>query len=76
MLDHVERFQRVRVDRLIFSKLDESVTYGTVFATAALTGVPVSYVTTGQRVPEDIEVADAAKLCGLALNAVRNPQAA
>ena len=76
MLDHVERFQRVRVDRLIFSKLDESVTYGTVFATAALTGVPVSYVTTGQRVPEDIEVADAAKLCGLALNAVRTPQAA
>lgn len=76
MLDHVERFQKVRVDRIIFSKLDETVTYGTVFATAALTGVPVSYVTTGQRVPEDIEIADASKLCSLALNGARALQAA
>ncbi len=76
MLDHIERFQKVRVDRLIFSKLDETVTYGTLFATAALARVPVSYVTTGQRVPEDIEVATASKLSGLALNGVRATQAA
>ncbi len=59
MQDQVKRFSRVGVDRLLFSKLDETASYGTILSVAAESGIPVSYLTTGQKVPEDIEVADA-----------------
>lgn len=68
MLDVTQRFSAVHVDRLIFSKLDETYTYGTLLAAAATTGIPLSYFTTGQRVPEDIEIADSRRLADLVLN--------
>ena len=43
------------VDRLLFSKLDEGVVFGHLLQAAMDTGLPVSYLTTGQRVPEDLE---------------------
>lgn len=42
--------------RLIFTKLDETYTYGTIFNLRMHTGAPLSYVTYGQNVPEDIDV--------------------
>ena len=54
----VERFALVQVDRLILTKLDEADGLGGVFAVLALSSRPVSYLTTGQAVPDDIEPAD------------------
>ncbi|HSV72736.1 MAG TPA: flagellar biosynthesis protein FlhF [Chthonomonadales bacterium] len=68
MMDQVARFSHARVDRLLFTKLDETTTYGTIFSVAAAAGLPVSYLTTGQRVPEDIEDATPPKLASLVLN--------
>jgi flagellar biosynthesis protein FlhF len=68
LLDQVERFRHASVDRLLFTKLDETTTYGTIFSVAAKTGLPVSYLTTGQKVPEDIEAAEAARLVTLVMN--------
>lgn len=70
-LEHqMERFDSRRMDRILFTKLDETVTYGTIFTIAARSGMELSYLTTGQKVPEDIEVADSGKVAALVLNSV------
>ncbi|HBF34172.1 TPA: hypothetical protein DDW35_06375 [Candidatus Sumerlaeota bacterium] len=62
-------FDPTRYDHLIFSKLDESVTWGTLLNTWIFTGHAVSYFTTGQRVPEDLETASMEYLCDTLLSA-------
>jgi len=57
-----ERFGHVQVDRLILSKLDEADTLGGCLGLLASSGRPLSYVTTGQAVPDDIEGADRKRL--------------
>ncbi len=47
---------------LIFTKLDETNYYGNIFNIRMYCDAPLSYITNGQNVPEDIEVLDAQKL--------------
>lgn len=47
---------------LIFTKLDETKSIGNIFNIKLYTGAPLSYVTAGQNVPDDIEVVNAQKL--------------
>jgi flagellar biosynthesis protein FlhF len=61
------QFEHLPVDRLIFTKLDESCTYGTLFNQLAGTEKPLAYFTTGQKVPEDIEVATQERIVSLLL---------
>lgn len=42
--------------KLIFTKLDETTTFGNLFNLCMYTGASMSYVTFGQNVPDDIEV--------------------
>jgi flagellar biosynthesis protein FlhF len=63
----VERFAMVQVDRLIVTKLDEADSLGGVLAVLGLSSRPVSYLTTGQAVPDDIEPADRMRLARLIL---------
>jgi len=42
--------------KLIFTKLDETTTVGNLLNLKLYTGAPMSYVTCGQNVPDDIEV--------------------
>ncbi len=67
MVDAARRFAAARVDRLIFSKLDETASYGTLLNVADQTGIPISYITTGQSVPEDLEIAESARLADMIL---------
>ncbi len=67
MLDSVQRFSAARVDRIIFSKLDETSTHSSLLSVAEQCGKPISYLTTGQKVPEDIEVATGTSLASLVL---------
>ena len=62
LLEIVERFSPCGVNRLIFSKLDETSRLGAILGVTSAVKVPISYVTYGQNVPDDIEVADAAQL--------------
>lgn len=55
--DMVKRYNSLGVNRLLFTKLDETGRLGNVFNVVSSSGIPVSYVTTGQSVPDDIEVA-------------------
>ncbi len=62
------RFRRIiPIDRLLFTKLDESSSFGTILNQAVHSRVPLSYFTTGQKVPEDIEVATVEKVLDLIL---------
>jgi flagellar biosynthesis protein FlhF len=64
----LSRFMTLPVNSLIFSKLDETTQYGSVFNVLHQTGLPLSYLTTGQRVPEDLEVATSSLLADLLLD--------
>jgi flagellar biosynthesis protein FlhF len=68
LLDTVERFKPLAPVSLVFTKLDESNAYGALLGTALRGHIPLSYFTTGQRVPEDIEVATAERVVDLILN--------
>lgn len=57
MEDIFHKYMALSVRACIFSKLDESRFYGPIFNQAVRFRLPISYVTTGQKVPEDIEVA-------------------
>ena len=58
----IERFSAVRLDKMIFTKLDEASHVGTILSVIQRVGKPLSYVTTGQDVPADIEVARGRRL--------------
>ncbi len=66
MQENVERFKKIPLCGCIFTKLDESLSMGEIIATAIQNGLPIGYLTDGQRVPEDIKVANAEKLVSLA----------
>lgn len=66
--DTVARFKPLGVKSLVFTKLDESTSFGALLSTACQTHLPLSYFTTGQRVPEDIEVATPERVVDLILN--------
>ena len=51
-----EKFSEVRVDKMIFTKLDEASHVGVVLNVCHKVNKALSYVTTGQDVPNDIEV--------------------
>ena len=51
----VERFEEVKFDKIIFTKMDETLTPGIILNGPYWTGKPISYLTTGQSVPDDIE---------------------
>lgn len=54
----VEQFSVFNPQHLIFTKLDESSRLGELYNVMVNTGLPLSYMTTGQKVPSDIEIAD------------------
>ena len=53
-----QQFSSLGIDRLIFSKLDEGLKFGSLLNFSLRTRIPLSYYTAGQRVPEDIEIAN------------------
>lgn len=58
MIEIAARFSALPLNRLLITKLDETTSYGGIVALVRDSGLPLSYLTTGQNVPEDIEVAD------------------
>ena len=62
------RFNEIPLSGVLFTKLDESTTFGSMFNHAIRFKMPISYLTTGQKVPEDIEMATRERLVDLLLN--------
>ncbi len=57
VLDVIKRFKEVRIDKLLFTKLDETPSFGVLIEAIEYSGLPISYITNGQSVPDDIEEA-------------------
>lgn len=68
LLDTIQRFQAVGIDRVIFTKLDEAIGFGAMLACLQKADAQLSYVTTGQDVPDDIEVGEGNSLAELVLS--------
>jgi flagellar biosynthesis protein FlhF len=64
----VARYTACAPSRLLFTKLDETEEYGNLFELAYQTTLPLSYWSNGQRVPEDFEPAEPARLADLLLD--------
>src|SRR5262249_38275382 len=58
----LEGFRPLRPTQLLLSKLDEAPQLAGALDAVLEGGLPISYVTTGQRVPEDLAPADRAQL--------------
>ena len=63
----VDRYRTLDVSRIIFTKLDETVTLDTVVNGAYYTKYPISYLGVGQTVPDDLEVANIERISNFLL---------
>jgi flagellar biosynthesis protein FlhF len=66
----------VGVDRLLFTKLDEADELDALVRAPARTAKPVAWVTTGQRVPEDVEDVTAERLLSWATRGLAHREVA
>ncbi len=67
MRDTLERFAAFPVHKLLLTKLDEAAHYGIVLTILSKAQKPIGYLTTGQAVPEDIELVNPKRLARLIL---------
>jgi flagellar biosynthesis protein FlhF len=64
----ISRYGKFSIDKLVFTKLDETRRYGNLINVANRLKKGLAYVTTGQNVPDDIEVPVPANLAHLILH--------
>lgn len=64
-IDISERLNKLAINRLIFTKIDESSTHGNILSHLIRTKIPVSCFTCGQEIPESIEDASMDRLLSL-----------
>ena len=62
LLDIVDIYREITDYKLIFTKLDETTTYGNILNVKLYSKADLSYVTNGPNVPDDIEVFDTEKI--------------
>ncbi|HXG62967.1 MAG TPA: GTP-binding protein [Planctomycetota bacterium] len=67
VVEVAERFAPCGYDRLVITKLDEAIKVGVVLDVLSRVQAELSFVTTGQEIPRDIEVADSERLASLIL---------
>lgn len=73
LLREAQAFSTVGVDRVVLTKLDEAVGLGAVLRVLRQVGRGVSYLTTGQEVPQHIEAARPSRLAELVLGGAPRP---
>jgi len=52
--DVAEKFKGTKYSSVIFSKVDEAVSYGNIMNLAVTQNIPVMFLTNGQVIPDDI----------------------
>ena len=63
----LNRFRIFQASKVVFTKIDETESFGNMVNLLMKDNLQIAYFTTGQRVPEDIEVATSAKLADMIL---------
>ncbi len=67
LFETIERFSRIGIDRTIYTKIDECRTLGVLLNMQIRNPAPISWLTNGQRVPEDLLTIDQDGLARLIL---------
>jgi flagellar biosynthesis protein FlhF len=67
-IESYKQFSSIGINRVLFTKLDEGLNFGSILNFSLRSRLPLSYLTTGQRVPEDIEVAAQDRVIRLIFN--------
>ncbi len=67
LMDTYRHYKSLPVDYIAFTKTDEAVKLGSIYNLCCLYKKPVAYITTGQRVPGNIEFVDTNQLTNLIL---------
>ncbi len=70
MIQIINDYKITAYSKMIISKIDETVTPGSILNAAYYTGLPIAYITNGQDVPDDIEVANPKLLAGYVMRDV------
>ncbi len=70
MLDMVTKYSPFNYDNLIITKIDESRRFGILYDVISKAGKPVSFLTCGQNVPQDIEEVTPQKIANLMMKRV------
>ncbi len=68
MQQAIERYGSINPDRVIFTKVEEAVNFGAMVNIATKINAELSFVTTGQEVPDHIEPSNPDRLARLVLN--------
>ena len=63
----VDRYNIFSPSKLLFTRLDETESFGVILNESARTGLPVSFLGTGPRVPDDFEPATEDRIVNLLL---------
>ncbi len=63
----VDRFAVFGPRKLVFTRLDETSSFGPLLNQAARTGLPISFLADGQQIPEDLEPATQERIVDLIL---------
>ncbi|KYO64568.1 flagellar biosynthesis protein FlhF [Thermovenabulum gondwanense] len=63
----LENYKDLNYNKLLFTKIDETNIYGLILNAVYYSKCCLSYITTGQNVPDDIEVASPVKIANLLL---------
>lgn len=69
LLQEAEAFAEVGADKVVLTKLDEAVSFGLLINVIQKIGKQLSFITTGQEVPDHIEVGRPQRLAELVLGA-------
>ncbi len=72
MVDILNNYKELQYKKIIVTKLDETKSYGIILNAINISGCKLSYLTTGQNVPDDIEVASGDKIADLILGEVKD----
>jgi flagellar biosynthesis protein FlhF len=67
MLKEAEAFSQVGIDKVVLTKLDEAVSFGVLINVMQRVGKQLSFVTTGQEVPDHLEPGRPQRLAELVL---------
>lgn len=73
MRDVAERFGTFNFNRIVVTKVDETVKSGIILDVLSRLGKELSFITTGQDIPRDIEVADSDRLASIILGESEKP---
>lgn len=54
MMDIYQQFSSIKINKFIFTKVDETASYGAILNMVLACQLPVAYITNGQNVPDDL----------------------